>query len=76
MSHNSCSPRGAAIFILTEKGEKQDEGCQTLVDLAEAYARHASRQAFDAELRNFMTGHGRRKSLVQRLVKAKVMRCG
>ena len=55
-------------------GKAYDEACQALVDLAEAYARHASRQAFDAELRRFMAGHGQRKSLVQRLVKAKVMR--
>lgn len=55
-------------------GKAYDEACQALVDLAEAYTRHASRQAFDTELRRFLAGHGQRKSLVQRLVKAKLMR--
>lgn len=55
-------------------GKAYDEACQALVDLAEAYAKHASKQAFDAELRRFMAGHGQRKSLMQRLVKAKLMR--
>lgn len=55
-------------------GKAYDEACQALVDLAEAYAKHASKQAFDAELRRFMAGHGQRKSLAQRLVKAKLMR--
>jgi|GEM_PF-3812782 len=44
-----------------------------MVDLAEAYAKHASRQVFDGELRRFMAGHGQRKNLVQRLVKAKLL---
>jgi len=53
-------------------GKAYDEACLALVDLAEAYARHASRQAFDAEIRRFMAGHGQRKTLMQRLVKARL----
>jgi hypothetical protein len=55
-------------------GKAYDEACQSLIDLAEAYVEHASQQAFDAELRRFMAGHGQRKSLVQRLVKARLLR--
>jgi hypothetical protein len=55
-------------------GKAYDEASQALVDLAEAYGKHASRQEFDTELRRFMAGHRQRKTLVQRLVKAKLMR--
>ncbi|KAF0219201.1 MAG: hypothetical protein FD174_2287 [Geobacteraceae bacterium] len=60
--------------VTVGSGKAYDEACQALVDLAEAYSRHASRQAFDAELRRFMAGHGQRKSLVQRLVKVGLLR--
>jgi len=55
-------------------GKAYDEACQALIDLAEAYDRHVDRQTFDAELRRFMAGHGQRKSLTQRLVKARLLR--
>jgi len=47
-----------------------DEACRLLVDLSEAHAAHAGNKSFREELKKFMTGHGRRKALVQRLVKA------
>jgi hypothetical protein len=47
-----------------------DEASRLLVDLSEAYAAHAGNKSFREELKTFMTGHVRRKALVQRLVKA------
>lgn len=51
-------------------GLAYDEACHMLVDLSEAYALHASKKRFQDELKQFMTGHMRRKALIQRLVKA------
>jgi hypothetical protein len=51
-------------------GLAYDEACRTLADLAEAYSVHDSRNAFDQEVRKFMGDHMRRKTLIQRLVKA------
>jgi len=47
-----------------------DEACRTLVNIAEAYALHASRGDFSQKLKQFMAGYVRRKAFVQRLVKA------
>jgi hypothetical protein len=60
--------------IAVGSGRAYDEVCHDLIDLAEAYDRCACRQTFDAELSLLMVAHGRRKSLVQRLVKAKLLR--
>lgn len=55
-----------------ERGSRSgyDEACRTLVNIAEAYALHASSSEFNRELKQFMAGYIRRKALVQRLVKA------
>jgi hypothetical protein len=55
-------------------GLAYDEVCQALADLAEAYSLHMNRQAFNREMETFMTRHGKRKALVQRLVKARLWR--
>lgn len=51
-------------------GLAYDEACRTLVNIAEAYALHASIGDFSRELKQFMAKYMRRKALVQRLVKA------
>ena len=51
-------------------GAAYDEARDLFVDLSEAYANYASQKRFQAELKNFMAGHLRRKALIQRLVKA------
>ena len=51
-------------------GLAYDEACRALADLAEAYLVHESRKTFEQELRKFMADHMRRKTLIQRLVKA------
>jgi hypothetical protein len=50
-------------------GRGYDEACQSLVDIAEAYALFSTVKQFQKELKKFMTGHTRRKALIQRLVK-------
>jgi len=55
-------------------GKAYDEACYVLIDLAEAYDHSEGRQSFDAELRRLMAAYGKRKSLVQRLVKAKLLK--
>ncbi|WP_220476985.1 hypothetical protein [Massilia cavernae] len=47
-----------------------DEAKRALVDLAAAYALVSSRNVFDQALRRFMVSHGKRSSLVRRLVEA------
>ena len=51
-------------------GQAYEEACRALGDLSEAYSVHASRMAFQQEMRKFMLSHMRRKSLIQRLAKA------
>jgi hypothetical protein len=51
-------------------GRAYDEACRALVDLSEAYGRHGDRHAFEQEMRRFIETNGRRKALVERLVKA------
>jgi len=51
-------------------GRGYDEACRALVDIAEAYDLFATKKQFQKELKKFMTGHTRRKALIQRLVKA------
>lgn len=62
--------KAAGRQIERGSGLAYDEACRTLVDIAAAYALHASRNAFNQELQRFMVVHMRRKALVQRLVKA------
>jgi len=50
-------------------GRGYDEACRALVDIAEAYALFATKKQFQKELKKFMTGHMRRKALIQRLAK-------
>jgi hypothetical protein len=66
--------QGIEQRVRVGSGKAYDEVCRALVDLAEAYTRHAHQDDFTAELRRFMTGHMQRKTLVQRLVKAGLMR--
>ena len=51
-------------------GRGYDEACYAMVDISEAYALFATKRQFQTELKKFMAGHMRRKSLIQRLVKA------
>jgi len=51
-------------------GPAYEEACRALRDLSEAYSVHASRMAFQQEMKKFMVSHMRRKSLIQRLAKA------
>jgi hypothetical protein len=51
-------------------GPAYEEACRALRDLSEAYSVHASRMAFQQEMKKFMLSHMRRKSLIQRLAKA------
>jgi hypothetical protein len=51
-------------------GLAYDEARRMLVDLSEAYMLHASKERFQIELKKFMAGNMRRKTLLQRLVKA------
>jgi hypothetical protein len=50
-------------------GRSYDEACRAIVDIAEAYALFSTKKQFQKELKKFMTGHTRRKALIQRLVK-------
>jgi hypothetical protein len=47
-----------------------DIACQQLVDLRDAYHKHASTAAFNKDLQKFMTKHAKRRALEQRLVDA------
>ncbi|MBI5607092.1 MAG: hypothetical protein HY879_27490 [Deltaproteobacteria bacterium] len=62
----------ASVREPVERGSGQgyDEACRLLVDISEAYDLYATRKQFQKELKKFMTGHTRRKTLIQRLVKA------
>ena len=51
-------------------GRGYAEACRILVDIAEAYDLFATKEQFQKELKEFMAGHMRRKTLIQRLVKA------
>jgi hypothetical protein len=51
-------------------GRGYDKACRMLVDIAEAYDLFASKKQFQNELKKFMAGHLRRKTLIHRLVKA------
>jgi len=56
--------------VVRGSGLAYEEACRALSDLAEAYSIHGSRKTFEQELRKFMAEHMRRKTLIQRLVKA------
>lgn len=51
-------------------GRGYDEACYAMVDISKAYALFATKKQFQTELKKFMAGHIRRKSLIQRLMKA------
>ena len=51
-------------------GLAYDQACRELVDLSEAYALNTGKKNFQKELKAFMEDHLKRKSLIQRLVKA------
>jgi hypothetical protein len=51
-------------------GSAYDAAYRTLTDIAEAYALKMSCCDFSQELKQFIAGHMRRKTFVQRLVKA------
>lgn len=53
-------------------GLAYDEACRALVDISEAYALQKSKKRFQEEMKKFMAGHMRRKSLIQRLVNARI----
>ncbi|MDZ7833225.1 MAG: hypothetical protein U5L07_15855 [Desulfobacterales bacterium] len=58
------------VKVARGSGLAYDEACRALVDLSEAYALYANKQQFQAELKEFMVHHRRRKALIRRLVKA------
>ncbi len=47
-----------------------DAACQQLVDLRDAYHKHAPKAAFHKDLQKFLTKHAKRRALEQRLVDA------
>lgn len=51
-----------------------DVACRQLVDLRDAYSQYASPEAFQKQFQRFMSEHLRRRSLVERLVKAGIWR--
>ena len=53
-------------------GLAYDEVCRSIVDISEAHGKFGNHSRFKKELKKFMTGHMRRKALIQRLVKAGV----
>lgn len=55
--------------IERSSGLAYDDACRALVDLSEAYSVHASKKQFQEELKKLMVEYGRRKALVQRLMK-------
>jgi len=61
-----------AVQETVERGSglAYDEACRALADLAEAYSVYGSRKTFEQDLTKFMADHMRRKTLIQRLVKA------
>jgi hypothetical protein len=61
-----------SIQQILEQGSASayEEACRLLVDLSEAYKRHASKERFMEKLKEFMNDHLRRRALIQRLVKA------
>jgi len=61
-SVQQCVERGSGLAY--------EEACRVLADLSEAYALHGSPGVFEQELTKFMAEHMRRKTLIQRLVKA------
>jgi hypothetical protein len=62
--------KSVAKTVERGSGQAYDEACCALVDIAEAYALFATKKQFQKELKKFMSGHTRRKALIQRLVKA------
>jgi len=73
---NNFSKAWASIREPVERGSGRgyEEACRMLVDIAEAYDLFATKEQFQQESENFMAGHLRRKSLIQRLVKAGIWR--
>jgi hypothetical protein len=69
---NDFSKAWASVREPVERGSGRgyDEACRILVDIAEAYDLFATKKQFQQEFKKFMAGHLRRKSLIQRLVKA------
>lgn len=63
-----------SVQQLVERGSglAYKDACSLLVDLAEAYSVHEGRGIFELELKKFMAGHMRRKSLIKRLVNAAI----
>lgn len=57
---------------LVERGSglAYDDACSALVDLSEAYSLYSSRKLFQQELETFMAEYMRRKTLIQRMIKA------
>jgi hypothetical protein len=51
-------------------GLAYDEARRALVDLSEAYMLYASKKRFQVNLKKFMADHMKRKTLIQRLMKA------
>ncbi len=64
--------KSVAKTVERGSGLAYDEACRTLVDISEAYALFINKKQFQKELKKFMTGHTRRKALIQRLVKASI----
>lgn len=60
----------AGAQIERGSGLGYNEACQTLKDLAEAYALQGQRHSFKDQLKRFMIPHMRRRALLERLTKA------
>ncbi|OPY11269.1 MAG: hypothetical protein A4E67_00271 [Syntrophaceae bacterium PtaB.Bin038] len=68
--NSAAAWKSARRAVERGSGAAYDEAARLLVDLSEAYKVHAGPGRFQEELKKFMSGHARRKALVQRLVKA------
>jgi hypothetical protein len=60
----------ARANVLKGIASSYDTACQTLVDLSDAYTLHSTPEAFTKELGRFMADYLKRKSFIERLVKA------
>lgn len=62
----------ARAYESASKGQATDyaAACSLLVNLRDAYLKHASKMVFDAEFKKFLAEHGRRTALVKRMKQA------
>jgi len=58
------------LTVMRGSGLAYDQVCSALVDMHEAYSLIGNQERFQQDLNRFMTGHMRRKALIQRLINA------